>query len=53
MFSNAHDTVRKNVEESIFYCFDKKLYKRFSIERLKVLEATNFEGTINPTDAGK
>lgn len=32
MSSNAHEIVRKNVEESIFDCFDKKLYKRFSIE---------------------
>lgn len=33
--------------------FSQKLDKRFSIEKLKVLGATTFRETTNPTDAKK
>ncbi|KAA0047014.1 hypothetical protein E5676_scaffold68G00730 [Cucumis melo var. makuwa] len=62
--SNPHDSVRQNVEESMFDRFAQRLTdhfmpipstvdKRFGIERLKALGAMTFEGKTNLADANK
>ena len=64
MSNNPHNTVGRNVEENMFNRFAQRVVdhlmptcstmdKRFSIERLKALGATTFEGTTDLIDAKK
>ncbi|KAA0054080.1 hypothetical protein E6C27_scaffold1371G00020 [Cucumis melo var. makuwa] len=64
MSSNPHSTIVQNVEESMFNRFAQRVAdhlipiksnveKRLTIERIKALGATAFEGTIGPTNVKK
>lgn len=53
MSSNPHELRERSTKESLFERFSLKLDKRFNIERLKVLGATTFVGTINLANVEK